>query len=175
MGTIESSATDQQTITIRPATVDDLDALVSMINAAYLVSEGHVFHRSTRIGRRTNHDDLSRRVDGLRIAVIDSRIAACVHIETLGEYAHFGLLATSVTDQGRGLASMLIAHAEAAAIEAGHAVMRIEVVREGGNIPFYERRGYRVTGETDGQVWNGGADWAAVIEWHMTDMEKQLR
>jgi hypothetical protein len=53
--------------------------------------------------------------------------------------------------------------------------MRIEVVREGGKIPFYESRGYHVTGETPGQVWNGGRDWGAVIDWHMVDMEKALR
>jgi hypothetical protein len=52
--------------------------------------------------------------------------------------------------------------------------MRIEVVEEGGRIPYYERRGYRVTQRYLGQEWNNGADWGAAIEWHMVEMEKQL-
>jgi hypothetical protein len=52
--------------------------------------------------------------------------------------------------------------------------MRIEVVKEGGRVPFYERRGYVVTSETDGQIWNDGQDWGAAGTWHMVDMEKPL-
>jgi hypothetical protein len=32
-----------------------------------------------------------------------------------------------------------------------------------------------VLGETDGQTWNGGADWGAAIPWQMVDLEKALR
>jgi GNAT superfamily N-acetyltransferase len=157
-------------VTIRAATEDDLDDLVAMINAAYLKGEGHVFHGTTRTGRT----DLAS-VDGLWVAETDRRVVACVQIDTSGEQAHFGLLATSLEHQGRGLASMLIQYAERTAIDAGYTVMRIEVVREGGRIPWYERRGYGITGETDGQTWNGGRDWGAPAPWHMTDMEKRLR
>jgi N-acetylglutamate synthase-like GNAT family acetyltransferase len=157
-------------VTIRAATPDDVPALVALVNAAYRVSEGHVFPGSSRLERTEAMEQLDR----IAIAELDGKLAACVDIDLTGDAAHFGLLATDMAMQRRGVASMLIEHAEEQARAAGHATMRIEVVKQGGRIPYYERRGYRVTGETPGQVWNGGQDWGAAIEWHMVDMEKQL-
>jgi predicted N-acetyltransferase YhbS len=170
-------------ITIRAATPDDVPALVEMVNAAYRASEGDVFPGTTRIQRT----DAMKRLDGTLVAIVDGALAACIRYET-GEHdcsvsgradhdahvAHFGLLATSIAAQGRGIASELIEHVERIARAAGCNLVRIEVVKEGGKVPFYERRGYRVTAETDGQTWNGGQDWGAAGPWHMVDMEKTL-
>jgi GNAT superfamily N-acetyltransferase len=145
-------------------------ALVAMVNAAYRASEGDVFPGTTRVQRT----DAMRRLDGTLVAVIGGEIAGCVRYEAEPPVAHFGLLATDVSRQGSGIASMLIEHVEQLAREAGCAAMRIEVVKEGGHVPFYERRGYAVTKETDGQEWNGGQDWGAAGPWHMVDMEKRL-
>ena len=157
-------------VTIRAATPDDVPALVALVNAAYRVSEGHVFPGSSRLERT----EAMQQLDRIAIAELDGKPAACVDIDLTGDAAHFGLLATDVAMQRRGVASMLIEHAEARARAAGHATMRIEVVKEGGRIPYYERKGYRVIRETQGQVWNGGQDWGAAIEWHMVEMEKRL-
>jgi hypothetical protein len=70
---------------------------------------------------------------------------------------------------------MLAEYAEQAAAAAGASAVRIETVKQAGLIPFYERRGFRVVAETDGQLWNGGADWGAAIPWQMVEMEKRLR
>ena len=170
-------------ITIRAATPDDVPALVEMVNAAYRASEGHVFPSTTRVGRT----DAMRRLDGTLVAIVDGAVAGCVRYELRGHdcsvpeqaetdsrVAHFGLLATDIALQGRGIASALVEHVERLARDAGCTLMRIEVVKEGGRVPFYERRGYRVTAETDGQAWNGGQDWGAAGPWHMVDMEKPL-
>lgn len=170
-------------ITIRAATPDDVPALVEMVNAAYRKSEGHVFPGTTRVQRT----DAMARLDGTLVAIVDGALAGCVRYEIGGHdcsvpdqavddarLAHFGLLSTDVAQQGRGIASALVEHVERVAREAGCAMMRIEVVKEGGRVPYYERRGYRVTAQTDGQVWNGGQDWGAAGTWHMVDMEKPL-
>lgn len=160
------------TIVLRQAAADDAGALVALINAAYRKSEGYVFPGTTR----TERHDISRLLTELTVAEIDGAIAGCIHLSLTPPEAHFGLLAVDVARHGAGIGLMLIEHAEQTARNAGCTTMRLEVVKEGGDrIPYYERRGYRVTAEHAGQEWNGGADWGAVIPWHMVDMEKPLR
>ncbi|MBI5288334.1 MAG: GNAT family N-acetyltransferase [Chloroflexi bacterium] len=156
----------------RAATPSDIDALVTMINAAYRKAESNVFPRTTR----TERVGISNILPQITVAERDGRLAGCIHITTAAPDAHFGLLAVNVDLHGGGLGSRLIAHAELMAREAGCLRMCIEVVKEGipGRVPFYERRGYRVVAEHSGQEWNGGADWGAAGDWHMVELEKPL-
>jgi len=155
----------------RRATGADLDALVPMINAAYDRTEHHVFPHT----RRCDRQEISDIIDGIVVAEVEGHIAGCVHIDTSADPAHYGLLAVDTELHRAGLGSMLADHAEQAAAAAGASAVRIETVKQAGLIPFYERRGFRVIAETDGQVWNGGADWGAAIPWEMVEMEKRLR
>jgi GNAT superfamily N-acetyltransferase len=161
--------------TLRAATPADIDVLVPLINDAYDFTEHHVFPDT----RRCDRGDVTKLIGEITVAEIDgpsgARIAACIRIDTSADPAHYGLLAVDVSLHRSGLGSLLVEHAEARAREAGATAVRIETVKQAGLIPFYLKREYRVTGETDGQVWNGGADWGAAIPWHMVDMEKRLR
>ncbi len=163
-------ARDAVAVAIRDATSADIDALVPMVNAAYRLSEGHVFPATDRVERT----DAMKQIDGIAVAEVEGKIVGCVHIEISSTAAHFGMLATDVGMQGRGIATALIGHAENTARAAGCTVMRIETIKEAGHVPLYERYGYRVTGETPGQTWNRGADWGAAAPWYMVDMEKPL-
>ena len=145
--------------------------IVPMINAAYDVTEHHVFPNT----RRCDRQEINEIVDGMTVAEVDGRIRACVHIDTSGDPAHYGLLAVDVALHRSGLGSLLARHAEQAAAAAGAQALRIETVKQAGLVPFYERLGFLVVAETDGQVWNGGADWGAAIPWQMVEMEKTLR
>jgi GNAT superfamily N-acetyltransferase len=165
-----TGASNAPAITIRAATADDVPALIAMVNAAYRRSEGDVFPTSERVDRTDAMQHLPRIV----VAEVGGVVAGSIDIELSGDTAHFGMLATDVGMQGRGIGSLLVDHAEEQARAAGHTVMRIEVVKEGGRVPWYERKGYRVLRETPGQSWNGGQDWGAVAPWHMVDMEKEL-
>lgn len=156
---------------LRSALPGDIDVLVPLVNAAYDHTEHHVFPGS----RRADRQDIGELIGGIVVAELDGRIAACIHIDLGSDPAHYGLLAVEVALQGSGLGSLLAGHAEAAAKAAGSSAVRIETVKQAGLVPFYLRRGYRVIGETDGQVWNGGADWGAAIPWQMVEMEKPLR
>jgi GNAT superfamily N-acetyltransferase len=166
----EREAVTSRGLVVRPAKPEDVPALVSMVNAAYRVSEGDVFPGTTRVQRT----DAMRQLDGTLVLLVDGELAGCVRFELEPPVAHFGLLATEVSRQGAGIGSRLIGHVEQLARNAGCTTMRIEVVKEGGRVPFYERRGYTVTSETDGQEWNGGQDWGASGPWHMVEMEKRL-
>jgi predicted N-acetyltransferase YhbS len=161
----------QSSVVVRAARADEADALVAMINAAYRKTEGHVFPGTTR----TEREDVTRRLPDLTVAEADGSLAGCIHVTLSPPEAHFGLLAVDVARHGQGIGSRLIAHAERMAREAGCERMRIEAVKEGGQVPYYERRGYRVMAEHPGQEWNGGADWGAAADWHMVEMEKALR
>ena len=158
-------------VRLRPVLPADLDQLVPMINAAYDRTEHHIFPNS----RRTDRHDVGALIDGFVIAETEGRIAGCIHIDVSGDPAHYGLLAVDPALHRSGIGSVLAECAESAAREAGASAVRIETVKQAGLMPFYERRGYQVIGETDGQVWNGGADWGAAIPWQMVDMEKLLR
>jgi GNAT superfamily N-acetyltransferase len=157
-------------LSFRPATPADTDFLLRIINDAYAASEGHVFPGSTR----TERTGLLGILHELTIAEIDGRIAGCIHITIEPPDAHYGPLAVDLSLQTAGLGSALIEYAEERARAAGCTRMKIEVVKQGGRVPFYERRGYVVTKEHDGQTWNGGADWGASGPWQMVDMEKAL-
>jgi N-acetylglutamate synthase-like GNAT family acetyltransferase len=155
---------------LRSATTEDIEALVALINAAYDRTEHHIFQGS----RRADRNDVSQLKEDMVIAELPNGIAGCIHIDVSGDPAHYGLLAVDVSLHRSGLGSLLVEHAETAARDAGATAVRIETVKQAGLIPFYERRGYRIVGETDGQVWNGGADWGAASPWQMVDMEKRL-
>lgn len=158
------------TVSLRSAASGDIPALVVMVNAAYAKTEGDVFPNTTR----TERVGLTKLLPEITVAERDHKVVACVHLTTAPPSGHFGLLAVDVALHDSGLGLMLIAHAERLARAAGCITMRIEAVREGGQVPYYERRGYRVTAEHIGQEWNGGADWGAAVEWHMVELEKAL-
>lgn len=161
-------------IILRPATPGDTDTLLRIINDAYRASEGDVFPGTSR----TERTGLERILHELTVAEIDDgtrrRIAGCIHITIEPPDAHYGPLAVDLSLQSSGLGSALIDHAEERARAAGCTRMKIEVVKQGGRVPFYERRGYVATQEHDGQAWNGGADWGASGPWQMVEMEKAL-
>ena len=158
-------------VRMRAATAADIDVLVPLINAAYDSTERDVFPGT----RRAERHDISAYIDGMVIAEVEGVVAGCIHVDVSGDPAHFGPLAVDVSRHKTGLGALLVEHAETVARDAGATAIRLETVRQAGLIPFYERRGYRLIGETDGQVWNGGADWGAAVPWQMVDLEKALR
>lgn len=77
------------------------------------------------------------------------RLLACCHLEPQGEAAYFGMFSVRPGTQGRGIGRALLAEAERIAREQWHCrTLRMTVIdlrRE--LIAWYERRGYRRTGE----------------------------
>ncbi|WP_221354141.1 GNAT family N-acetyltransferase [Streptomyces beigongshangae] len=144
-------------LTFRDAVDADVDALVALVESAYRGD-------SSRAGWTTEADILEgQRTDpeGVRAVVKapDSRLLtveregtpiACCQVEHRGTYAYFGMFAVSPALQGAGLGKVIIAEAERLARETwGVTEMHMTVisVRE-DLIAWYERRGYRRTGET---------------------------
>lgn len=127
------------------AAAADTEALVRLINAAFLVER--FFIEGDRIDAET-----VRKLMGIGQFVIahdDGGISACVYIEPRGNRAYLGLLSVDPTRQRSGLGSRMMAAAEDHARASGihHMDLRIVNLRQG--LPeFYGRLGYVVTGES---------------------------
>ncbi|MGC9500853.1 GNAT family N-acetyltransferase [Streptomyces sp. WG7] len=144
-------------LTYRDATDADVDEIVALIESAYRgessragwTTEADILH-----GRRTDPQGVLEVVEApdSRLLTVerDGGVVACCRLEHRGEHAYFGMFAVSPALQGAGLGKAVIAEAERQARQAwGVTEMHMTVisVRE-DLIAWYERRGYRRTGET---------------------------
>lgn len=141
----------------RTATESDVEAIVALVATAYRgaggaagwTTEAHLFH-----GPRTDAADvratIARARDTLIVAEHDGAVSGCCTVTDLGDgRAYFGMFAVAPERQGGGLGRALLAEAERIAREElGAAEMTMTVIRSRSELlAWYERRGYRRTGE----------------------------
>jgi ribosomal protein S18 acetylase RimI-like enzyme len=139
----------------RPATADDVPALLALIQSAYRGDDsraGWTTEADILDGSRTDADGVLEVIEGenSRLTAVEAGgdLVACCQLEHRGSYAYFGMFAVRPTLQGAGLGKVIIAEAERFAREEwGVAEMRMTVlsVRE-DLIAWYIRRGYTRTG-----------------------------
>lgn len=145
-------------VTIRPATRDDLPAIHPIIERAYRGETARAgwTHEADLIidSPRTDIATLTAIVDDpsqrLLVADIDNGLLGCVQVTSKGEgLAYLGLLCVDPTLQSAGLGKQLVTAAEDCARDVfGAAQMEMTVIdRRAELIAFYERRGYRNSGE----------------------------
>lgn len=142
---------------IRAATRDDLPALHPVIERAYRgeTARGGWTHEADLIeGARTDIPTLAAIVDDpaqrLLVALKDGATLGCVQVSDRGNgLAYLGLLCIDPTLQAGGYGKQLVAAAEETARDTfGATVMEMTVIDVRRKlIEFYERRGYRVSGE----------------------------
>ncbi|MFF9497503.1 GNAT family N-acetyltransferase [Streptomyces flaveolus] len=140
----------------RDATAADVDALVALIESAYRGESsraGWTTEADILQGQRTDLEgvlEVVKSPDSRLLTVErDGAVVACCQLEHRGRHAYFGMFAVSPALQGEGLGKTVIAEAERQAREVwGVTEMHMTVisVRE-DLIAWYERRGYRRTGE----------------------------
>ncbi|MEV0172093.1 GNAT family N-acetyltransferase [Streptomyces sp. NPDC050803] len=143
-------------LTFRDATDADVDGLVALIESAYRGDSsrtGWTTEADILQGQRTDPQGVLEVIKAAdsRLLTVErgGRIVACCQLEHRGAHAYFGMFAVSPALQGAGLGKTVIAAAERSAREAwGVTQMHMTVisVRE-DLIAWYERRGYRRTGE----------------------------
>ncbi len=146
------------TIAIRPATADDLPALHALVESAYrgTTARGGWTHEADLLdGQRTDiaalGDSLADPRHCVLLAIAEpGKLTGCVEItDQGGGLSYLGLLSVDPSSQAKGLGKQLILAAEAAARARFAATqMELTVIRQRQElISFYQRRGYRLTGE----------------------------
>lgn len=155
------------TLLFRPATDDDVTAVVALVESAYRGDSsraGWTTEADILAGQRTDPDGVREVIatPGSRLLLAEQgeqgkqtgedgarRLVACCQLEHRGDAAYFGMFAVSPTLQGGGVGKRVMAEAERIARQEWGATrmeMTVISVRE-DLIAFYERRGYRRTWE----------------------------
>lgn len=146
---------------IRPATLDDVHAIVDVVQSAYrgdTSREGWTTEADLLDGIRTDPDAVADAISGpagLMLVALDpstpASVLACCQLERRdGSVAYFGMFAVRPHRQGAGLGRRLLAAAEDyASSHWSAATMEMTVIRQRNDlIAWYLRRGYARTQET---------------------------
>ncbi|MDR2220884.1 MAG: GNAT family N-acetyltransferase [Methylobacillus sp.] len=143
----------------RCATSADVDAIVALVNSAYRGDSsraGWTTEADILGGQRTDAEEIASLIakpDALILLCMDGeKIAGTVYLEkTDAHTAYLGMLVIAPLLQGHGLGHHLMLEAEQWAQEKWNAErMRMLVIMVRHElIAWYERRGYRRTGETE--------------------------
>lgn len=145
-----------QTPAFRSATPADIDALVALVTSAYrgdASRAGWTTEADLLDGNRIDPDvlrtDLARPRSRVLLLEAGGSLQACAHVADEDGAGYFGMFAVAPSLQGSGIGKRLLAECERIARdEWGLAAMRMTVIDVRDElIAFYERRGYRRTGE----------------------------
>jgi N-acetylglutamate synthase-like GNAT family acetyltransferase len=141
---VSSPATDPRSFRI--AGQADVEALVHLINAAFLVERFFIE------GDRINAETIQRHMESGEFLIAEDEhcISGCVYMEPRGDRAYLGLLSVDPSRQRSGLGSRLMAAAEDRARASSIAHMDLRIVNLRQELPeFYRRLGYVITGTSD--------------------------
>lgn len=138
---------------VREATPADIDTIVGLVNAAFMVERPFIE------GDRTSAAEIGRMMERGAFLVLeeDGADLASVYVEVRGERGYFGMLAVDPAQQGRRLGRRMVEAAEAHLRAAGCRAVDIRIVSARVELPpFYRRLGYTDAGTSDYPA-DGGA------------------
>jgi ribosomal protein S18 acetylase RimI-like enzyme len=143
----------------RPARSGDADRIVSLVESAYRGEPsraGWTTEADLLDGQRTDRQEVEELLADRSVVIVLSfdadELVGCVKVRAGGSgVSHIGMFAIEPRSQSRGLGSALLGEAERVAREEQSAVRAQMTVIEQrlALIAWYERRGYRATGETE--------------------------
>lgn len=140
----------------RQAVETDIDAIVALVQSAYrgeASRQGWTTEADLLDGQRTDPADvaqvLAARDSAVLLAHADNALLACCHVERHGDAAYFGMFAVHPPRQGSGLGRLVLEAAERYAQQTWQCrAMHMKVIDVRRDLmAWYERRGYRRTGE----------------------------
>lgn len=143
-------------LSFRRATPADIDTIVTLVNSAYrgdTSRQGWTTEADLLDGQRTDADELYKLITTenslLLLGWQDGELISSVHLEKTPQGAYLGMLTIKPGLQGQGLGKRVMQEAEEFARQQwGADTMRMTVITLRHElIAFYERRGYRRTGE----------------------------
>lgn len=145
-------------MSITIATAQDIPALVPLINSAYrgdASKKGWTTEANLlKGGLRTDEDFLTTLLSNsaasmLKYTVTDNSINGCVYLEKMERGLYLGMLTVLPLQQAGGIGKQLLAAAEVYGKEKDCPCIFMNVISLRHElIAWYERHGYRKTGET---------------------------
>lgn len=151
-----SSVAVETRATFRAATRGDVAAIVALVESAYrgdISRTGWTTEADLLDGQRTDPvsvgDLIERPGSTMLLAEQHGALLACANLERRGDAAYFGMFSVRPDLQGAGIGRAMLAEAERMAREDWRsAEMQMTVISVRDElIAWYERRGYRRTGE----------------------------
>ncbi|HEY8682508.1 MAG TPA: N-acetyltransferase [Rhodanobacter sp.] len=140
----------------RAAGAADIPAIVALVESAYRGDSGRrgwTTESELLDGRRTDAQAVGELVNRpgscILLAEVNGRLIASAHVERQGASGYFGMFAVDPDQQGGGLGKAVLAEAERMAREQWqcHAIRMTVIEQRAELIAWYQRRGYRRTGE----------------------------
>lgn len=148
--------TKQKTGMIEKATLADVAELNVLINSAYQgdsSKKGWTTEADLLGGIRTDEESLAELINKENAAILkyteDGKIIGSVYLEKQNDKIYLGMLTVSPDLQGGGVGKKLMQAAEDFAKQSGVGKISMTVISVRRElIEYYERRGYKRTGET---------------------------
>jgi GNAT superfamily N-acetyltransferase len=156
-----------EALELRPAEIQDAEAIVSVINAAFQQAESFFIDRD-----RIDLESVRQLFQKGSFLVADElgRLRGCVYVEIRSDRSYLGLLSVDPQHQKSGLGSQLMTAAEEYGAKAGCGQMDLQIVSVREELPrFYRRRGYIETGTAPFP-----ADLTPKLPCHFVKMSKPL-
>jgi len=145
-------------LNFRFAAAADVPSIVSVVESAYrgeLSRAGWTTEADLLDGQRTDADAVSAMLAAPGSVVLlgeaDGLLAGCCHLERRpAAEVYFGMFAVRPASQGQGWGGQVLAEAERLARDEWYAarVVMTVIAQRADLIAWYERRGYRRTGES---------------------------
>jgi GNAT superfamily N-acetyltransferase len=146
-------------LTITPCRPEEAEALAALVNGAYRGIDGvggWTSEIAVVAGLRATPATLAAELADSAVTILGlhegDTVLACVRLERLParNACLIGMLAVHPSHQDRGLGRLMLERAEQEALGWGIGLARMSVVSVRDSlIVWYERRGYRRTGETE--------------------------
>lgn len=152
----EATSRSARALRFRAATPDDVDALLALVESAYrgdASRAGWTTEADLLDGQRIDAQGLAEtlgQADGRVVLAEDADgLLGCAHVERHDAHAYFGMFSVRPILQGGGIGHALLAECERIAREEWRSpAMRMTVISVRDElVAWYERRGYRRTGE----------------------------
>jgi GNAT superfamily N-acetyltransferase len=139
-----TNSSSPEGVRTRVAQESDVDAIVRLVNAAFIVER--IAFDGDRIDAERVREIMKKAA--FLLAEDATGLVGCVSVEVLGGRSYLGLLSVDPGRQGTGLGRRLVAAAEGYSRTSGCRAMDLRVIspRAEGLVPFYERLGYTQTG-----------------------------
>lgn len=147
---------DRGVLRLRPATHDDVDAVVALVEQAYRGD-------ASRAGWTTEADLVAgQRTDAAMVRELlaapgtvlllghdgAGRLVACCQVEDRGDVAYVGMVAVRPGRQGGGIGTALLAAVDDLVRGWGRAALQLTVIAQRAElVAWYERRGFALTDE----------------------------